>query len=174
MENLLRMWTNGVWLRQMDWMSASVGCVGTLVHDRFLAERGPHPPQCAHWGTFPPGEGSGNAVQFCRVVPPKKPSPGGKVAAKQTNEGYLPKAVRSVLRQPRTVRDHESNPFGEAKHHKTRKALPIRESLSYLSISANGEDLTPRTGGWRGSGRRCRATGPRWSCLCSPGAWPAR
>ena len=102
------------------------------------------------------------------------PSPQGKVAAKQTNEGYLLKAVRSVLRQPRTVRDHESNPFGEAKHHKTRKALPIRESLSYLSISANGEELTPRTGGWRGSGRRCRAAGPRWSCPCSPGAWPAR
>ena len=69
------------------------------------------------------------------------PSPQGKVAAKQTNEGYLPKAVRSVLRQPRTVRDHESNPFGEAKHHKTRKALPIRESLSYLSMSVNGEDF---------------------------------
>ena len=63
------------------------------------------------------------------------------MAAKQTNEGYLPKAVRSVLRQPRTVRDHESNPFGEAKHHKTRKARPIRESLSYLSMSVNGEDF---------------------------------
>ena len=28
----------------------------------------------------------------------KKPSPGGKVAAKQTNEGYLPQALRCVLR----------------------------------------------------------------------------
>ena len=129
MENLLRMWTNGVWLRQMDWMGASVGCVGTLVHNRFRAERGPHPPQ---------GKALVTQYNFAGWYHLKKPSPGGKVAAKQTNEGYLPKAVRSVLRQPRTVRDHESNPFGEAKHHKTRKALPIRESLSYLSISVNG------------------------------------
>ena len=61
----------------------------TLVHNRFLAERGPHPPQCAHWGTFPPGEGSGNAVQFCKVVPPKKAFPWGKVAAKRTDEGCV-------------------------------------------------------------------------------------
>ena len=53
--------------------------------------------------TFPLGEGSANAVQICNVVPfydtwyPTKPSPGGKVAAKQTNEGYVVKAVRSVL-----------------------------------------------------------------------------
>ena len=125
----------------MDWMGASVGCVGTLVHDRFRAERGPHPPQCAHWGTFPQGKALVTQYNFAGWYHLKKPSPGGKVAAKQTNEGYLLKAVRSVLRQPRTVRDHESNPFGEAKHHKTRKALPIRESLSYLSISANGEDF---------------------------------
>ena len=53
--------------------------------------------------TFPLGEGSANAVQICNVVPfydtryHTKSSPGGKVAAKQTNEGYVVKAVRSVL-----------------------------------------------------------------------------
>ena len=26
---------------------------------RRIAARIPHPPQCAHWGTFPPGEGIG-------------------------------------------------------------------------------------------------------------------
>ena len=37
-----------------------------------------------------------------------------------------------------------------------------------------GAKISPGTAGWTGSGRRCRAAGRRWSCPCSPGAWPAR
>ena len=51
---------------------------GALVHGGVLAGGGPHPPQCAHWGTFPLGEGSVDAVQLCRVVPPEKAFPGGE------------------------------------------------------------------------------------------------
>ena len=55
MENLLRMWTNGVWLRQMDWMGASVRCVGTLVHGGLLPATQPSSVRFA--ATFPPREG---------------------------------------------------------------------------------------------------------------------
>ena len=30
----------------------------------------PHPPQCAHWGTFPPGEGiARQASQHFKIIP---------------------------------------------------------------------------------------------------------
>ena len=116
--------------RAVRWYTA--GCLREVALIRPSVRTGAPSPQ---------GKALVTQYNFARWYHLKKPSPGGKVAAKQTNEGYLLKAVRSVLRQPRTVRDHESNPFGEAKHHKTRKALPIRESLSYLSMSVNGEDF---------------------------------
>ena len=76
--------------------------------------------------TFPLGEGS------VRVVPPKKPSPGGKVAAKQTDEGYVPPQNRSVPRQHGTTRNHPSDPVAKGGHLRgrlcqggtTKKAFP--------------------------------------------------
>ena len=41
-------------------------------------------------------------------------------------------------------------------------------------VSFRTASISPGKAGWRGSGRRCRAGAPRWSCPCSPGAWPAR
>ena len=98
----------------------------------------------------------------------KKPSPGGKVAAKQTNEGCVAGSsppCTNVRWLDTKGPPNSGEPF-------------IFEYISQWRGSSrtgkDAEDLTPRTGGWRGSGRRCRAAGPRWSCPCSPGAWPAR
>ena len=78
-----------------------------MVHGGVLAGGGPHPPQCAHWGTFPLGEGSVDAVQLCRVVPPEKAFPGGgKVDAKRTDEGDLPNGIGCVSTEHRLMRNH--------------------------------------------------------------------
>ncbi len=97
-----------------DLIRGSARCVATLVHYGSGARRCPHPTRLRR-PTFPLGEGSVNAVQTCNAVPSydtwyySKPSLGGKVAAKQTNEGHLPQALRCVLRQHRTMRYHRSN-----------------------------------------------------------------
>ena len=46
----------------------------------------PHPPQCAHWGTFPPGEGM---VQRISVNSNLLTNAGNRM------DGYLPAAARS-------------------------------------------------------------------------------
>ena len=73
--------------------------------DRFRAAGGPHPTRLtpAH---LPPGEGFGwyhiswKGTTYQVYAALTEPSPGGKVAAKQTDEGYVPQAVRCVLTHP--------------------------------------------------------------------------
>ena len=48
-----------------------------FVHDRFRSVGDPHPTRLRR-PTFPPGEGSVNAVQLCRAVPPEKAFPEGE------------------------------------------------------------------------------------------------
>ena len=71
---LLLLWS---FASQKVFISGSAGYGVALVHDGVLARRRPHPTRLRR-PTFPPGEGSVNAVQLCRVVPPKKAFPEGE------------------------------------------------------------------------------------------------
>ena len=62
---------------QKDFISGSAGYGVALVHDGVLARRRPHPTRLRR-PTFPLGEGSVDAVQFCGVVPLMKAFPWGE------------------------------------------------------------------------------------------------
>ncbi len=56
-------------------------------------------------------------------VPRAFPEGEGGPARAGTNEGYLPLLSRSVLSQHPTLRNHQFNPFGEAKLHERPAAI---------------------------------------------------
>ena len=58
----------------------------------------------------PQGKALSTQYNFVEWYHPKKPSPRGKVAAKQTDEGHLPIGIGCVGRQHRALRNHEFDP----------------------------------------------------------------
>ena len=52
----------------------------TMVQSKAMDFAVPLPPQCAHWGTFPPGEGIGRGYSTPRRYSPLVQAPGSKGA----------------------------------------------------------------------------------------------
>ena len=107
---------DGVRLWRMDWIGGTARCVVGLIYYRFRSVGNPHPTRALPGPPSPSGKALSTRYKlemlyFLMIYGTAQSLPlGGKVAAKRTNEGYVAQAVRRVLRQNGTTRNHESNP----------------------------------------------------------------
>ena len=85
----------------------------------------PHPPQCAHWGTFPPGEGIAfrhpSKFQFAIILPET-----GKHNISKSSPKGIPHLISHILylisscsNAPSATGDREGRPYAECSYRRS-------------------------------------------------------